>query len=55
MSIFDISNHMYSEGPLVLLAVVNELMLMNVAFNWHIALCSPYVNRRFGGTYHLHL
>jgi hypothetical protein len=27
---------------------------MNVATFWDIASCSPYVNRRFGGTYHLH-
>jgi hypothetical protein len=25
---------------------------MNVAIFWDIALCSPYVNRRFGGRYH---
>jgi hypothetical protein len=28
---------------------------MNVAIFWDLAPCSPYVNRRFGGTYHLHL
>jgi hypothetical protein len=27
----------------------------NVAIFWNLAPCSPYVNRRFGGTYHLHL
>jgi hypothetical protein len=27
----------------------------NVAKFCHTALCSPYVNRRFGGKYHLHL
>jgi hypothetical protein len=26
----------------------------NVAILWDIAPCNPYVNRRFGGTYHLH-
>jgi hypothetical protein len=34
----------------VLMAVV-----MNVAIFWDIVQCSPEVNRRFGGTYHLHL
>jgi hypothetical protein len=28
---------------------------MNVAIFWDIAPCSPYVDRRFGGTYYLHL
>jgi hypothetical protein len=28
---------------------------MNVTILWDIAPCSPYVNRRFKGTYHLHL
>jgi hypothetical protein len=28
---------------------------MNVAIIRDIALCSPYVSRCFGGTYHLHL
>jgi hypothetical protein len=28
---------------------------MNVAILWDVALCSPHVNRRFGGMYHLHL
>jgi hypothetical protein len=28
---------------------------MNVAIFWDMALCSLYMNRRFGGTYHLHL
>jgi hypothetical protein len=28
---------------------------MNVAILWDIALCSPNVNRRFGGVYHLHI
>jgi hypothetical protein len=27
---------------------------MNVAIFWDIEPCSPYVDRRFGGTYHLH-
>jgi hypothetical protein len=27
----------------------------DVAIYWGIAPCSPYVNDRFGGTYHLHL
>jgi hypothetical protein len=30
-------------------------LLLNVAVFWDIAPCSPNVNRRFGGTYHLHL
>jgi hypothetical protein len=28
---------------------------MKTAIFWDIALCSPYMNRRFEGTYHLHL
>jgi hypothetical protein len=28
---------------------------INVAIIWDIALCIQYVNRRFEGTYHLHL
>jgi hypothetical protein len=28
---------------------------INVAIFWDIQPCSPYVNRRFGGTYYLHL
>jgi hypothetical protein len=28
---------------------------MNVAIFWDMALYNPYVNRRFGETYHLHL
>jgi hypothetical protein len=28
---------------------------MDVAIFWNIAQCSPYVNRRFGETYHLHI
>jgi hypothetical protein len=27
----------------------------NVAISWDMVPCSPYVNGRFGGTYHLHL
>jgi hypothetical protein len=30
-------------------------VVMDAVIFWDIALCSPYVNRRFGGTYHLHL
>jgi hypothetical protein len=30
-------------------------VVMSVAIFWNIAQCSPYVNQRFGGTYHLHL
>jgi hypothetical protein len=30
-------------------------VVMNVAMFWDIAPYSPYVNRRFGGMYHLHL
>jgi hypothetical protein len=29
--------------------------MFNVAIFWNIAPCSPSVNQRFGGTYHLHL
>jgi hypothetical protein len=29
--------------------------ITKVAIFWDIARCSQYVNRRFGGTYHLHL
>jgi hypothetical protein len=29
--------------------------VVNVAIFWNIAACSPYVNRRFGRNYHLHL
>jgi hypothetical protein len=28
---------------------------LNVAIFWHIMPLSPYVNQRFGGTYHIHL
>jgi hypothetical protein len=28
---------------------------MNVDVFWDVAPCSPYVNQRFGETYHLHL
>jgi hypothetical protein len=31
------------------------VVVMNVAIIWGIASCSPYVNRHFGGKYHLHL
>jgi hypothetical protein len=34
---------------------VLTVVFMNVAIFWDIEPCSPYVNRRFGGTYHLHL
>jgi hypothetical protein len=30
-------------------------VVMKVDISWDILLCSPYVNRRFGGSYHLHL
>jgi hypothetical protein len=30
-------------------------VFMNAAVFWDIAPCSPYVDRRFGGTYHFHL
>jgi hypothetical protein len=30
-------------------------VVTNVAILWDILLCSPHVNRRFGGKYHLHL
>jgi hypothetical protein len=33
---------------------VLKAVVMNV-ISWDITLCSRYVNRRFGGTYHLHL
>jgi hypothetical protein len=29
-------------------------VVMNVALFWDIAPCSPYVNRRFGGIYHIY-
>jgi hypothetical protein len=31
------------------------VVVMNVAVVWDIAPFIPYVNRRFGGSYHLHL
>jgi hypothetical protein len=31
------------------------IIIMNVAIFWYIAPCSPYVNRRFGGTYHIQI
>jgi hypothetical protein len=34
---------------------VITVVVTNVAIVWDIAPCSPYVNRRFGGTYRLHL
>jgi hypothetical protein len=37
------------KGPEVLTAAA-----MNVYIFWSIAPCSPYVNRRFGGTYYMH-
>jgi hypothetical protein len=37
-------------GVEVLSAVVT-----NAAIFWDIAECSPYVNRRFGGTYHFNI
>jgi hypothetical protein len=27
---------------------------MNISIFWNIAPCSSYVNRRFGGVYHIH-
>jgi hypothetical protein len=30
-------------------------VVINIAIFWDIAPCIPYVNQRFGGTYHLHL
>jgi hypothetical protein len=30
-------------------------VVINIVIFRDIAPCSPYVNRRFGGTYHLHL
>jgi hypothetical protein len=37
-------------GSEVLTAVVIDATIL-----WDIVSCSPYVNRRFGGKYHLHL
>lgn len=34
---------------------VPTAVVMIVANFWHIALCSPYANQRFGRKYHLHL
>jgi hypothetical protein len=34
---------------------VLTVVIMKTAIFWDIAPCSPYTNRRFGGTYHLHL
>jgi hypothetical protein len=33
----------------------NNSFIINAAIFWDIAPLSPYENRRFGGTYHLHL
>jgi hypothetical protein len=33
---------------------VPTAVVMKVAILWDIAPCSPYMNERFGGTYHLH-
>jgi hypothetical protein len=30
-------------------------VVMKIVIFWDIAPCSPYMNRRFGGTYHFHL
>jgi hypothetical protein len=30
-------------------------VVMIISFLWDIGVCNPYMNRRFGGTYHLHL
>jgi hypothetical protein len=32
---------------------VVTVVVMNVAIFWDIVLCSSYVNRRFGGKYHI--
>jgi hypothetical protein len=32
----------------------HSLQPLDVVIFWDIAPCSPFVNRRFGGTYHLH-
>jgi hypothetical protein len=29
-------------------------IVIDIVIFWDTALCSPYVNRRFGGTYHFH-
>jgi hypothetical protein len=42
--------HIFLVGFDMLTAVVR-----NVAIFWDIAPCSPYVNRRFGRTYHVQL
>jgi hypothetical protein len=34
---------------------VLKVVVMKVPVFWHIAPCSPYMDRRFGGTYHLRL
>jgi hypothetical protein len=33
---------------------VLTVLIMNASIFWSIALCSPYLNRHFEGTYHLH-
>jgi hypothetical protein len=35
--------------------VLKFFSLLKIAIFWDIAPCSPYMNRRFGGTYHFHL
>jgi hypothetical protein len=35
--------------------VVLVVVVMKTANFWDIAPCSPYMNRRFGGTYHFHV
>jgi hypothetical protein len=32
---------------------VLTVVVMKVSIFWDIALCSPYMNQHFGGTYHL--
>jgi hypothetical protein len=43
-------SNMQCVGFEVLTTVVSKVSIF-----WDIALCSQYVNRRFGGTYHLYL
>jgi hypothetical protein len=44
------ADYCHIAGPDVLTAVI-----MNAAIFWDITPCSPYMNRRFGGTFNLYL
>jgi hypothetical protein len=46
---------MYRISELPVVPYIKSAFYLHVAILWDIALCSLYVNRCYGGTYHLHL